>query len=220
MHFFEPIAGKTKIKICGLSTEKDVDTAVELAIDALGLVFYPPSIRYLSPEKAGPLSYRSQGKVQNVALVVDPSDALVHEIKTHCAIDIWQFHGNESEARCQAVAGSTPWMKAARISEKFNLDEFCLQYRSAHAWLFDAMVEGYGGGGKTFNWDSIPQIWVKENAHRVVLSGGLNVNNITEAIAHFQPMAVDVSSGVELAPGKKDPELMKEFVLAVRQTDK
>jgi len=159
------------------------------------------------------------GALQNVVLVVDADDHLVKSIKDHCKIDIWQFHGNETPERCSEIAGELPWLKAARIDEKFQLDEFCLQYRDASAWILDAVVEGYGGGGKTFNWDLIPQTWIKENAHRVVLSGGLKISNVAEAIAHFGPLGVDVSSGVEISKGKKDPELMKQFVMQVRMID-
>ena len=103
--------------------------------------------------------------------------------------------------------------------EKFQLDEFCLQYRDANAWLLDAVIDGYGGGGQTFNWDMIDSLWVKENAHRVVLSGGLNVKNVGDAIAYFHPLAVDISSGVEVQKGLKDPYLMKAFVAQVRLFD-
>ena len=209
----------TRIKICGLSTETDIHTALNLGIDAIGLVFYPPSPRCLNMTQGATLSRLHGGTLQNVVLVVDADDHLVQNIKDHCKIDIWQFHGNESPQRCSEIAGDLPWLKAARVDEKFQLDEFCLQYRDASAWILDAVVEGYGGGGKTFNWDLIPQTWIKENAHRVVLSGGLKISNVAEAIAHFRPLGVDVSSGVEISKGKKDPELMKQFVMQVRKMD-
>jgi len=207
----------TRIKICGLSTELDIQTAMNLGIDAIGLVFYPPSPRCLNMTQGATLSRLHNGALQNVVLVVDADDHLVKSIKGHCKIDIWQFHGNETPERCSQIAGELPWLKAARIDEKFQLDEFCLQYRDASAWILDAVVEGYGGGGQTFNWDLIPQVWIKENAHRVVLSGGLKISNVAEAIAHFRPLGVDVSSGVEISKGKKDPELMKQFVMQVRK---
>ena len=207
----------TRIKICGLSTELDVQTAMNLGVDAIGLVFYPPSPRCLNMTQGASLSRLHNGALQNVVLVVDANDYLVKRIKDHCKIDIWQFHGNETPERCSEIAGGVPWLKAARIDEKFQLDEFCLQYRDASAWILDAVVEGYGGGGKIFNWDLIPQVWIRENAHRVVLSGGLKISNVAEAIAHFRPLGVDVSSGVEVSKGKKDPELMKQFVMQVRK---
>ena len=209
---------KTNIKICGLTTELDIQTALELEIDAIGLVFYPPSSRYLEPFQAGPLSRLHQGQLQNVALVVDANDELIERIHQECLVDIWQFHGNETPQRCQTIAQGKPWLKAARIYEKFIMSEFCLQYRDASAWLLDAVVDGYGGGGQAFNWDLIPETWIKENAHRVVLSGGLNSHNVAQAIEYFRPLAVDVSSGVEISKGKKDPVLMKNFVMQVRQS--
>jgi phosphoribosylanthranilate isomerase len=110
-------------------------------------------------------------------------------------------------------------MKAARIGASFAFDEFSLQYGNASAFLLDALVEGYGGGGVPFNWQGIPQAWASENAPRVVLSGGLNAHNVGEAIARLHPCAVDVSSGVESSRGVKDSALMTEFVKAVRAAD-
>jgi phosphoribosylanthranilate isomerase len=110
-------------------------------------------------------------------------------------------------------------MKAARVGSGFAFDEFSLQYGQANAFLLDALVEGYGGGGVPFDWQGIPQTWVSANAHRVVLSGGLNTHNVGEAIARLHPCAVDVSSGVESSRGVKDPTLMTEFIKAVRAAD-
>lgn len=219
--------GYTNIKICGLSQIEDIDAVIQLPIEAIGLVFYAPSSRNVSPEQAKKLcehlnqsfSQKLGQPLQVVALVVDPSDDLIAAIKSHITVDIWQFHGEESAKRCAQIAQSTLWMKAARIDESFALSDFCLQYRDASAWIFDAVVDGYGGGGQTFNWKSISKSWIKENGHRVVLSGGLNARNVIEGIAYFAPLGVDVSSGVEVHKGKKDPQRMQEFVSAVRSTD-
>ena len=107
-------------------------------------------------------------------------------------------------------------MKAARIKPGFNLSDFSLQYAKAAGFLLDAFVEGYGGGGHVFDWSLIPELWAKENAHRVVLSGGLNARNVGEGITRLAPLAVDVSSGIEIAKGQKSPELMRAFVDAVQ----
>jgi phosphoribosylanthranilate isomerase len=211
--------GYTNIKICGLSKEQDMLAANSLAIEAIGFVFYPPSSRYVSPQQALQLGSILNDQIQIVALVVDPSDELIQEIRSHVRVDIWQFHGDESPERCAEIAQSTPWMKAARIDDQFVLQDFCLQYSASAAWIFDAVVEGYGGGGQTFNWQLIPETWIKENAHRVVLSGGLNSHNVAEAIAHFRPLAVDISSGVEASRGNKEAHLMQQFVDVVRSTD-
>ena len=212
-------SGKTRIKICGLTRASDVDSAVSLGIDALGYVFYPQSPRYISPEMASALISRMPGGVDAVGLVVDPTDEEVLAIKNRINVDIWQFHGDESPERCAEIADGAKWMKAARIHSGFKLEEFCKKYENANAWLLDAFVEGYGGGGKTFDWSLIPIIWAQENAHRVVLSGGLNSHNVGESIHRFKPLAIDVSSGVELAKGIKDPVLMREFVAAIRAED-
>jgi phosphoribosylanthranilate isomerase len=135
----------TRIKICGLSTAIDIHTAMNLGVDAIGLVFYPPSPRCLDMTQGATLSRLHDGTLQNVVLVVDADDHLIKSIKDHCKIDIWQFHGNETPQRCSEIAGDLPWLKAARVDEKFQLDDFCLQYRDASAWILDAVVEGFAG---------------------------------------------------------------------------
>lgn len=211
---------KTRIKICGLTRPQDVDAAIASGVDGLGFVFYKKSHRYISPETAASLISRMPGGVDVVALVVNPTDEEIIHINQRLNVDVWQFHGDELSGRCKEIAQNKKWMKAARIHAGFNLQEFCLQYEEATAWLFDAYVEGYGGGGETFDWSFISQQWIKENAHRLVLSGGLNSRNVGEAIAHFKPLAVDISSGVEISKGVKDKALINEFVLAVKNADK
>jgi phosphoribosylanthranilate isomerase len=154
-----------------------------------------------------------------VGLVVNATDEEFAAIKAIAPISLWQFHGDETPNRCLELAAGQPWMKAARVGAQFAYEEFSLQYRDANAFLLDALVEGYGGGGVPFDWQGIPQTWVSENAPRVVLSGGLNTHNVGEAIARLHPCAVDVSSGVEISRGVKDPALMAEFVKAVRAAD-
>ena len=198
------------------SSDLDVDAAVALGVDALGFVFYEPSPRYVSPEMAAALIGRMPGGMDAVALVVNPTDEEVKRIKDRVPMTLWQFHGDESAKRCEEIAEGMPWMKAARIKPGFNLSDFSLQYANAAGFLLDAFVEGYGGGGHVFDWSLIPELWAKENAHRVVLSGGLNTHNVVEGISHLKPCAVDVSSGIEAAKGQKSPELMKAFVEVVR----
>jgi phosphoribosylanthranilate isomerase len=207
---------KTRIKFCGFTRSSDVDAAVSLGVDALGFVFYEPSPRYVSPEMAAALIGRMPGGMDAVALVVNPTDEEVKRIKDRVPLTLWQFHGDESPERCEEVAEGMPWMKAARMKPGFNLSDFSLQYEKAAGFLLDAFVEGYGGGGHVFDWSLIPELWAKENAHRVVLSGGLNTHNVVEGISHLKPCAVDVSSSIEAAKGQKSPELMKAFVEVVR----
>jgi phosphoribosylanthranilate isomerase len=211
--------GRTRVKICGLKTSGDIDAAVAAGVDAVGFVFYPPSVRALSPNVAAQLISRLPAGVDAVGLVVNATDEQFSAIKAAAPITLWQFHGDETPERCIELADGQPWMKAARVGQGFAFDEFSLQYRQANAFLLDALVEGYGGGGVPFDWQGIPQTWVSENAPRVVLSGGLNTHNVGEAIARLHPCAVDVSSGVESSRGVKDPALMTQFIKAVRAAD-
>jgi phosphoribosylanthranilate isomerase len=210
---------RTRVKICGLKTSEDVDAAVAAGVDAVGFVFYPPSVRAVSPNLAAQLISRLPAGIDAVGLVVNATDEQFAAIKSIAPITLWQFHGDETPERCSQLADGQPWIKAARIGQDFAFSEFSLQYRQANAFLLDALVEGYGGGGVPFDWQGIPQTWVSENAPRVVLSGGLNTHNVGEAIARLHPCAVDVSSGVESSRGVKDPALMAEFVKAVRAAD-
>ncbi len=211
--------GRTRVKICGLKTPADIDAAVAAGVDAVGFVFYPPSPRAVTPNIAATLIARLPAGVDAVGLLVNASDAQFEAIKAVAPITLWQFHGDESAADCQRLAAGQPWMKAARVGSLFAYEDFSLQYSQANAFLLDALVEGYGGGGIPFDWQGIPQAWISANAHRVVLSGGLNVHNVGEAIARLHPCAVDVSSGVEVSKGVKDHALMKEFIQAVRAAD-
>jgi phosphoribosylanthranilate isomerase len=211
--------GRTRVKICGLRTPADIDAAVVAGVDAVGFVFYPPSPRAVTPNIAAQLISRLPVGVDAVGLVVNATDEEFAAIKAIAPISLWQFHGDETPNRCLELAAGQPWMKAARVGAQFAYEEFSLQYRDANAFLLDALVEGYGGGGVPFDWQGIPQTWVSENAPRVVLSGGLNTHNVGEAIARLHPCAVDVSSGVEISRGVKDPALMAEFVKAVRAAD-
>jgi len=211
--------GRTRVKICGLKTPADVDAAISSGVDALGFVFYPPSPRAVTPNIAATLISRLPAGVDAVGLVVNPTDAEFEAIRAVAPITLWQFHGDESPEECHRLAAGQPWMKAARVGAGFAFDDFSLQYSQASALLLDAFVEGFGGGGIPFDWSGIPQAWISANAPRVVLSGGLNVHNVGEAIARLHPSAVDVSSGVEISKGVKNHALMKEFIEAVRAAD-
>ncbi len=211
--------GRTRVKICGLKTSADIDAAVAAGVDAVGFVFYPPSVRAVSPNIAAQLISRLPVGVDAVGLVVNATDEQFAAIRAAASITLWQFHGGEAPERCAQLAAGEPWMKAARVGTGFAFDDFSLQYGQANAFLLDALVEGYGGGGVPFDWQGIPQTWVSENAPRVVLSGGLNAHNVGEAIARLHPCAVDVSSGVEISRGVKDPALMAQFIQAVRAAD-
>jgi len=185
----------------------------------LVLSFTPPSPRAVTPNIAAALISRLPAGVDAVGLVVNASDADFAAIRSAASISLWQFHGDETPEECERLAAGDPWMKAARVGKEFAFDDFSLQYKHSNAFLLDALVEGYGGGGVPFDWQGIPQTWASENAPRVVLSGGLNVHNVGEAIARLHPCAVDVSSSVESSRGVKDSALMAQFVNAVRAAD-
>ena len=208
---------RTRIKICGLTREADVDAAVESGADAIGFVLYAKSPRAVSVDRAAELARRLPPFVTPVCLLVNADAALLQATLAALPQALLQFHGDESPAECEAVHAATarPYLRAARMSPGFALLDFAAAHPHAAGILLDAHVDGYGGGGKAFDWSLIP-------AHvprPVVLSGGLNPANVIAGITHVRPWAVDVSSGVEFAKGQKDAALMRQFCQAVREAD-
>ncbi|AKC70328.1 phosphoribosylanthranilate isomerase [Pandoraea oxalativorans] len=216
------VKSRTRIKICGLSQAADIDHAVALGVDAIGFVFYPPSSRYLDLARAAELARRVPAYVSLVGLFVNASADEIARTVDAVALTALQFHGDESPEQCAALAaaaGNRPYMRAMRIGpdtkDSGDLLQFANTYTAAQGILLDALVEGYGGGGKVFDWSLIP----KDIARRAVLSGGLNAHNVAEAIRRVAPYAVDVSSGVEASRGVKDHARMTAFVQAVLAAD-
>jgi phosphoribosylanthranilate isomerase len=204
---------KTRIKICGLTREEDVDAAVAAGADAIGLVFYPPSPRYLTLERAAVLARRIPPFVDVVGLFVNEPVAVVQAACAALPINVLQFHGDESPEYCRQFA--RPYLRAARVKPGFDLVEFAGSFPDARGLLLDAFVEGYGGGGHVFDWTLIPP----GLPGFLVLSGGLNAENVGDAIERVRPVAVDVSSGVEMSKGIKDHSKIAAFVAAVRKAD-
>lgn len=204
---------RTRIKICGLTREADVDAAVAAGADAIGFVLYPPSPRAVSAQRAGELARRLPPFVTPVLLFVNASAAEVAEGVAAAPHALLQFHGDETPAQCDAAG--RPYLRAARMAPGVDLLDFVARYPSASGLLLDAHVDGYGGGGKVFDWSSIPP----GVPCPVVLSGGLNPANVTDGVLCVRPWAVDVSSGVESAKGIKDAALMHRFCQAVRDAD-
>lgn len=204
---------RTRIKICGLTRIEDVLAAVDAGADAIGLVFYPPSPRFVSFERAAELVRAVPPFVTTVGLFVNPAPAFVDQALETVPLQLLQFHGDESEAECARYG--RPWIKAARVRPGIDLVEFCSSHPSAVGILLDAFVEGYGGGGKTFDWSLIPD----GLGRRLILSGGLDAGNVTEAIRRTRPWAIDVSSGVESAKGIKDAGQIAAFIMGVRNAD-
>lgn len=230
MHFSQQAL--TRIKICGLTREQDVDAAVAAGADAIGFVLYPKSPRCVSPQRAAELARRLPPLVTPVLLFVN---APATEIEAACALvpgAILQFHGDETPAQCQAAARQThrPFWRAARIpldaSQGFDLLHFAAQYSAAQALLLDAHVQGYGGGGKTFDWSLLPT----NVAAHLVLSGGLTPANVGDGIRALRgrglSLTLDVSSGVESTAadgrplkGIKDASKIRQFIAAARTAD-
>ena len=224
---------RTRIKICGLTREEDVDAAVALGADAVGFVLYPRSRRCVSPARAAELGRRLPPFVTPVLLFVNATASEAIAACAGLAGATAQFHGDETPEDCWRASdqGRIPFIRAARIplgadAAPFDLVKYARDYSHARAILLDAHVEGYGGGGKAFNWSLLPP----NVASHLVLSGGLTPANVTAGILQVRPrarsLAVDVSSGVELdgpdakpLPGLKDAGKIARFVAAVRTAD-
>ena len=204
---------RTRIKICGLTREADVLAAVAAGADAIGFVFYAKSPRFVSPTRAAELARALPPFVTPVGLFVNASEAEVREALAALPNMLLQFHGDESAADCERYG--RPYLRAARMEPGFDLLDFAQQFSTAQAILLDAHVEGYGGGGKVFDWSLIP----RNVPSPVVLSGGLHAGNVLTGVLQVRPTAVDVSSGVEQAKGLKDATLIQQFCAAVREAD-
>jgi phosphoribosylanthranilate isomerase len=218
---------RTRIKICGLTREQDVQAAVAAGADALGFVFYPKSPRYVTPQQAAGLLAKVPPFITTVGLFVNVEPGQLQEIVAQAPVSLLQFHGDETVEQCAALALAVnrPFIRAMRIGSATtaaDLLEYAQAYRdnsnSSHLFaglLLDTLVEAYGGSGKVFDWSLIP----KELAPQVVLSGGLSVHNATDAVKRVRPFAVDISSGVEQDKGIKDAAKIRAFIAAVRQAD-
>jgi phosphoribosylanthranilate isomerase len=204
---------RTRIKICGLTREADVDAAVAAGADAVGFVLYAKSPRHVGLARAAELARRLPPFVMPVGLFVNASDAELASASAAIPQLLLQFHGDETPQDC-ARAGR-PFLRAARMTAGFDLLDFASRFAHAQAILLDAHVEGYGGGGKVFDWSLIPSAVPLP----VVLSGGLHAGNVIHGIHTLRPWAVDVSSGVESAKGIKDADSIRRFCDAVREAD-
>ncbi len=181
-------------------------------MDALGFVFYPPSPRSIGFEQARAILDHLPDSVSSVAVMVDPDDALLAGVVRQVSPDYLQFHGVESPLRCQE--SGVPYLKGFRVRSNSQIKQEVAPYDTAHAVLLDAYVpDKVGGTGETFAWDQVPSL-----KQKVILAGGLNAKNVGVAMRTVAPYAVDVSSGVESAPGIKDTQAIGEFVKAVRRS--
>jgi phosphoribosylanthranilate isomerase len=224
---------RTRIKICGLTREADVDVAVQAGADAIGFVLYAKSPRAVSLERACELAQRLPAFVTPVLLYVNEitTNLIANYARQTCGSGrfLLQFHGDESPEQC--LAAGQPFLRAARIpvgnAASFDLLKFCSDYATAQAILVDAHSDSFGGSGKSFDWKAQPWSHPQINASsRIVLSGGLSAQNVIDGVCLVRPWAVDVSSGVEMdAPGGgtqkgiKDPKKIIDFIAAVRRAD-
>jgi phosphoribosylanthranilate isomerase len=215
---------RTRIKLCGMTREDDVQAAVAAGADALGFVFYPDSPRFVSPDTASNLLSHVPAFIATVGLFVNASKDQVLETLASAPVSTLQFHGDETLEQCCKIsmAANRPFLKVLRVKPDMRAADLLEYEQSCRAAsrlfsgvLLDTWVDEYGGSGKVFDWSLIPE----ELAPRVVLSGGLSVQNAADAVVRVRPFAVDVSSGIELAKGIKDSVKMRAFVDAVHQAD-
>lgn len=204
---------RTRIKICGFTREQDVTDAVQAGADAIGLVFYPPSARNVSIEQAKALCAKIPPFVSIVGLFVNEDAGRIRECLAELPFSLLQFHGDESASQCEAF--DKPYLKVARVRRELDLLNYAARFPTATGLLLDAFVESYGGAGEPFDWCLIPD----NLPLPMVLSGGLNPSNVTEAVRRVRPWAVDVSSGVERAKGVKERALIKAFIAGVKNAD-
>ena len=205
---------RTRIKLCGLSQPQDVADAVTAGADAIGLVFYPPSPRSVTPQGAAELVHGLLPFVAAVGLFVNPSIEEVRAAVEAANLSLLQFHGDETPEFCARFG--RPFLRAVRMEKGVDLLEYARRFSAARALLLDAHVPGQPGGtGNTFDWAAIP-----ENLPiPLILSGGLDARNVGAAMRAVKPWAVDVSSGVESGRGVKDPAKIVEFIRKVRHED-
>jgi phosphoribosylanthranilate isomerase len=205
----------TRIKFCGFTRSDDLDVALSLGVDAIGLIFDSRSKRVVSLDVADELRRRVPVFVQVVALFRGADEALVSDVIARINPDLLQFHGNEPPEFCERWA--RPYLKAVPMAESQDLEDWCRRYPNARGLLLDSHAPGaLGGSGHSFDWSRAPRGLCKS----WVLAGGLTPANVQQALTMAVPPAVDVSSGIESAPGIKDPAKMRAFVDAVRRADR
>ena len=204
---------RTRVKICGITRTEDAAAAAKAGADAIGLVFYPPSPRFLSVERAREIRDALPPFVQTVALFVNADAAQVAQVIGRVHPAMLQFHGDETPQFCAQFG--LPYVKACRVKAGVDALEYLRPFSGAAAWLFDSYVPEYGGVGESFDLSLLP----RSPGRPVILSGGLTRENVAEAIRRVRPWGVDVSSGVESAKGLKDAVKIAAFIAEVRNAD-
>lgn len=203
-----------RVKICGITRINDALSAARLGAHAIGFVFWPKSSRYISPDAVREIVSSLPPFVSTVGVYVDPTSAWVEETSVKGGLSLLQFHGDESPEFCEQF--SLPYIKAIRVREGMDLVQYASRYHHASGMLLDTYTaEMPGGTGHTFDWKLIPQDFPLP----LILSGGLNPGNVSQAIKQTRPWAVDVSSGVEAAKGIKDEQKISAFMQGVRTSE-
>lgn len=202
----------TKVKICGITTEEDALAAVAAGADAIGMVFFAGSKRAVDPERSIAISHALGPFVTTVGLFVNEQAQVVESVYRQTGLHLVQLHGDESPAYCEQL--SMPYIKAIRMSPGLDPRREMASYPGAAGFLFDAwQPDQYGGTGTRFDWRRLTEV----SAPALIVAGGLTPENVAEAVRVTSPYAVDVSGGVEQAPGIKDHQLMRRFIDAVKR---
>jgi phosphoribosylanthranilate isomerase len=203
---------RTRIKFCGMTRLQDVQAAVDLGVDAIGFVFVPGTPRAIDPIQAARLVRAVPPFIATVGLFLDADRAWIEAVLAAVPLDLIQFHGSESPEAC--ASHGRPWIKALAMGGPLDLKLEISRYAGARGVLLDAHRAGERGGrGAAFDWSRIPP----DIARRIVLAGGLGPHNVAAAVRSVRPWAVDVSSGIESAPGIKDRARMEAFVREVER---
>lgn len=203
-----------RVKICGITRSEDALSAIELGADALGFVFWPKSSRSVTPDIARQIESTLPPFINKVGVYVDPTPDWVAETSAAGCLSLLQFHGDESPEFCDQF--SLPYIKAIRVKDGIDLLQYATRYRNARGLLLDTYTAGMPGGtGHVFDWALVPQ----DLPLPVILSGGLNPNNVASAIMQTRPWAVDVSSGVEATKGIKDKTKIAAFMQGVKDSE-
>ncbi|AOS98605.1 N-(5'-phosphoribosyl)anthranilate isomerase [Microbulbifer aggregans] len=204
-----------RVKICGITCVGDAEMAAAAGADALGLVFYEKSPRFVTPEQAAEIAHGVPPFVQLVGLFVDAHPERVREILAAVPLNLLQFHGSETAPYCEQFR--RPYIKALRMKPGVDVNAAMAAHPRARGFLLDAYRAGVPGGtGESFDWQRVP----RDSGRQIVLAGGLNPDNVAEAIRVAGPGAVDVSGGVEMAPGRKDRQRTAAFVRAAKEVGK
>ena len=205
----------TRIKICGITNLDDGLEAIAAGVDALGFVFVPNTPRYITPPQAKLVIKQLPPFITNVGLFVDSEIDEIEDIVNHCKLDAVQLHGNESPEMCSQISLQTKVIKSFHVKKELQVLRNEIANYRVDAYLLDTFIKGKAGGtGQTFDWRIAEGL-----SQRIILAGGLTPDNIGTAIAQLQPYGVDVSSGVEKSPGKKDTNKIYSFVRQVRKAN-